>query len=40
VPADVTIFKSRGMAAEDVVAARLAVERAKAAGKGQTFSFD
>jgi ornithine cyclodeaminase len=39
-PADVTIFKSLGMAAEDVVAARLAVERAKAAGKGQTFSFD
>jgi ornithine cyclodeaminase len=36
-PADVTIFKSLGMAVEDVVAARLAVERARASGRGQVF---
>jgi ornithine cyclodeaminase len=34
---DVTIFKSLGMAVEDVVAARLAVERARASGRGQVF---
>jgi ornithine cyclodeaminase len=34
---DVTIFKSLGMAVEDVVAARLAVERARASGRGQQF---
>ena len=34
---DVTIFKSLGMAVEDVVAARLAVERARASGRGQMF---
>lgn len=33
---DITIFKSLGMAVEDVVAARLAVERATARGLGQT----
>jgi len=32
---DVTIFKSLGMAVEDVVAARLAVERARAIGRGR-----
>lgn len=36
---DVTIFKSLGMAVEDVVTARLAVERAKAAGLGQSISL-
>ena len=36
---DVTIFKSLGMAVEDVVAARLALERAGAAGRGQPFSL-
>jgi len=36
---DVTIFKSLGMATEDVVAARLVHERAIAAGLGQKFSF-
>ena len=36
-PDDVTIFKSLGMAVEDVVAARLAVERARATGRGQVF---
>jgi alanine dehydrogenase len=36
---DVTIFKSLGMAVEDVVAARLAVERAKAEGIGQSFEI-
>jgi ornithine cyclodeaminase len=34
---DVTIFKSLGMAVEDVVAARLVVERARAAGVGLAF---
>ncbi len=34
---DVTIFKSLGMAVEDVVAARLVEERARAGGVGQTF---
>jgi ornithine cyclodeaminase len=34
---DVTIFKSLGMAVEDVVAARLAVERARASGRGHVF---
>jgi alanine dehydrogenase len=37
-PADVTIFKSLGMAVEDIVAARLAVDRATARGLGLTFS--
>lgn len=32
---DVTIFKSLGMAVEDVVAARLAVERARTRGRGR-----
>ncbi len=36
---DVTIFKSLGLAVEDVVAARLAVDRATAAGLGQRLSF-
>jgi ornithine cyclodeaminase len=35
-PADVTIFKSLGMAVEDVVAAHLAVARAAEAGLGQS----
>jgi len=38
-PADVTIFKSLGMAAEDVVAAGMAVDRAQAAGLGQPFGL-
>jgi ornithine cyclodeaminase len=38
-PDDVTIFKSLGMAVEDVVAARLAVDRAEAAGLGTRFSL-
>jgi len=37
--ADVTIFKSLGMAVEDVVAAELAVTRAAAAGRGQEISL-
>jgi ornithine cyclodeaminase len=36
---DVTIFKSLGMAAEDVVAAALVAERAKAAGLGRLFDL-
>ena len=36
-PQDVTIFKSLGLAVEDVVTARLVVDRAAAAGLGQTF---
>ncbi|NQW05370.1 MAG: ornithine cyclodeaminase family protein [Acidobacteria bacterium] len=36
---DITIFKSLGMAVEDVVAAQLAVERAHAAGLGTRFSL-
>jgi ornithine cyclodeaminase/alanine dehydrogenase-like protein (mu-crystallin family) len=36
---EVTIFKSLGMAVEDVVAAQLAVERAVAAGLGTGFSL-
>ena len=36
---DLTIFKSLGMAVEDVVTARLVVERAKAAGLGQSFEL-
>jgi len=36
---DVTIFKSLGMAAEDVVAARLVLDRSVAAGSGQRFSL-
>ena len=36
---DVTIFKSLGLAIEDVVAARLAVERARAQGIGQPLSL-
>ena len=37
--AEVTIFKSLGMAVEDVVAGQLAVERAVAAGLGTEFSL-
>ena len=36
---DVTIFKSLGMAVEDVVTARLVVERARAAGLGYSFEL-
>ena len=36
---DVTIFKSLGLAIEDVVAARLAIERARAQNIGQPVSF-
>jgi ornithine cyclodeaminase len=36
---DVTLFKSLGMAVEDVVAAQLAVERAESAGLGARFSL-
>jgi ornithine cyclodeaminase len=36
---DVTIFKSLGMAIEDVLAARLAVDRARAAGLGQALKW-
>ena len=36
---EVTLFKSLGMAVEDVVAASLAVERAQAAGLGTRFSL-
>jgi ornithine cyclodeaminase len=36
---DVTVFKSLGMAVEDLVAARLVVERAVAAGRGQHISL-
>lgn len=36
---DVTIFKSLGLAVEDVVAARLVLERAEAAGLGQRLSL-
>ena len=36
---DVTVFKSLGMAVEDVVTARLVVDRARAAGLGQTFEL-
>ena len=36
---DVTFFKSLGMAVEDVVTAKLVVERAKAAGLGQSFEL-
>jgi ornithine cyclodeaminase len=35
----VTIFKSLGLAVEDLVAAHLAVARARAAGLGQTFTW-
>lgn len=38
-PSDVTIFKSLGLAVEDVVAATMAVERATASGLGQRFVF-
>jgi alanine dehydrogenase len=38
-PQDITIFKSLGLAVEDVVTARLVVDRAAAAGLGQTFSL-
>ncbi len=37
--AEVTIFKSLGMAAEDIVAARLVLDRADEANLGQHFSF-
>jgi ornithine cyclodeaminase len=37
---DVTIFKSLGLAVEDVVAARLAVERARVMNLGQRFSIE
>jgi ornithine cyclodeaminase len=36
---DLTVFKSLGMAVEDVVTARLVVERARSAGLGQTFEL-
>ena len=36
---DVTVFKSLGLAVEDVVAARLAVDRATAAGLGQSLKM-
>src|SRR6185503_6731196 len=36
---DVTVFKSLGLAVEDVVAARLAVDRAAATGLGQTMKL-
>ena len=36
---DVTIFKSLGLAVEDVVAARLVLQRAAAAGLGQPLSL-
>ena len=36
---EITIFKSLGMAVEDVVAARLALDRAAAAGLGQPFTL-
>jgi ornithine cyclodeaminase len=36
---EVTIFKSLGMAVEDVVAAHLALDRAAAAGRGLSFSL-
>jgi ornithine cyclodeaminase len=38
-PSDVTIFKSLGLAVEDIVAARLVVDRAKAAGLGHSFDL-
>jgi ornithine cyclodeaminase len=38
-PADVTIFKSLGLAVEDMVAARLVVDRARAAGLGHSFDL-
>jgi ornithine cyclodeaminase len=38
-PDEITIFKSLGMAVEDVVAARLAYDRACAAGLGREFSL-
>jgi ornithine cyclodeaminase/alanine dehydrogenase-like protein (mu-crystallin family) len=37
---DVTIFKSLGMAVEDIVAGRLVVERARAAGLGQDIDLE
>jgi alanine dehydrogenase len=37
--AQITIFKSLGMAVEDVVAAQLAVERATTLGLGQTITL-
>jgi len=37
--ADVTLFKSNGLAFQDAVTAALAVERARAAGVGTEFSF-
>jgi ornithine cyclodeaminase len=39
-PADVTVFKSLGMAVEDVVAGRLAVDRAQAMNLGRRFSIE
>jgi alanine dehydrogenase len=36
---DLTIFKSLGMAVEDIVTARLVVERARAAGLGSSFEL-
>jgi len=39
-PADVTIFKSLGLAVEDVVAARLAVDRAAVTNLGRRFSIE
>ncbi len=38
-PGDVTIFKSLGMAVEDITAAHLVLERARAQGRGTSFDF-
>jgi alanine dehydrogenase len=38
-PSEVTLFKSLGMAVEDVVTAALVTDRAKAAGLGQSFDL-
>jgi len=37
--ADLTVFKSLGLAVEDLAAARLAVSRARALGRGQEVAF-
>ncbi len=36
---EITIFKSLGMAVEDVVAAQMALERARSRGLGQEFAL-
>jgi ornithine cyclodeaminase/alanine dehydrogenase-like protein (mu-crystallin family) len=38
-PGEITVFKSLGMAVEDVVAGRLVYDRARAAGVGTDFEF-